>query len=278
MDAISPYEEQIRDYHRNHVGTTPLSFADAEVINDTSPRQSSYDWLANRVPKTGRPIRLLDLGCGCGWLLSLLAARNQPGLTMIGVDISSDELTLAAKRLDGAALLLEARAQALPLSPATVDIVLSHLAIMVMSDMEAVVDNIRNVLVPGGEFACVVWSRALPGDVSDLLMQELREAIRSEPGALRALGDARTVSANGLRSLFHHGFHLVEMTDLAVRKYGTANAIWDALVPNYDTYRLSPGNIAMRRQSFIKKVEHLSDNNGIIECTLEFRSLIVRRD
>jgi SAM-dependent methyltransferase len=277
MDAISPFEAQIRDYHRDHAGATPRCFADAEVIADGAPPLSSYDWLASRVPKTDRAIRLLDLGCGCGWLLSLLAARNQRGLTTVGVDLSFDELTLAAKRLGGASLLLEARAQALPLAPGTIDIVLSHLAIMVMSDLEAVVDNIHSVLVPGGEFSCVVWSHPLPGDVSDLLMTELRDAIRDEIGTFNPLGDGRTTSAEGLRSLFHRGFHMVDVRDLAVRKYGTADVIWDALVPNYDTYRLSPSNVAMRRQSFIKKVAQLADKNGIIECKLVLRSLMARR-
>ena len=59
--------------------------------------------LIARIPLR-EPRRILDLGCGSG-LSTLELSRAFPGAEIVGVDISADMLTAAAKRLPGAAFV-----------------------------------------------------------------------------------------------------------------------------------------------------------------------------
>jgi SAM-dependent methyltransferase len=277
MDSISTSEAYLRDYHRRHPGTTARSFAEAAAEADGRSWRSSYAWLAERVPNTGSPTNVLDLGCGDGELLSLLAARDQAGLTLTGIDLSPAELAVAAERLGGRARLIEARAQALPLPPASVDIVLSHLALMLMDDVEAVVESIRRVLKPGGELACIVWGRMIQGDAFELLARTIREAILGEGVTGHRMGDARTATPEGLSALFGAGFAAVEVADLTIRRRATPESIWDGLFPNYDLDLLSPSGQEALRAAFLTKSASLVDGNGIIDCSIGLRSLTARR-
>ena len=56
--------------------------------------RSPCDVLEVLVPDT-EPLTVLDLGCGAGALLQLLPRRRQPGLRLIGVDMSPHELKWA---------------------------------------------------------------------------------------------------------------------------------------------------------------------------------------
>ena len=58
--------------------------------------------------------RLLDLGCGNGNLLALLAGS---GFALTGVDLSEAMIDQARRRLGGRAALVVADARSLPLSP-----------------------------------------------------------------------------------------------------------------------------------------------------------------
>ncbi|MDO9218289.1 MAG: methyltransferase domain-containing protein, partial [Lacisediminimonas sp.] len=72
---------------------------------------SSYEILASVVPSTSQSIEVLDLACGDGFLLALLASRAQPHLSLSGVDLSAGELAVAAQRLGHSIPLIQARAQ-----------------------------------------------------------------------------------------------------------------------------------------------------------------------
>ncbi|HET9830486.1 MAG TPA: class I SAM-dependent methyltransferase [Vicinamibacterales bacterium] len=94
---------------------------------------------------------VLDLGCGSGENSLLLARR---GADVIGIDISTALLSLAAKRLalnalDGRARFLYGSAHDLPLADASVDMVLG-IAILHHVDLAKAAAEVRRVLKPGG--------------------------------------------------------------------------------------------------------------------------------
>ena len=60
---------------------------------------SSCAALSDRVPVGNRPLNLPDLACGDGHLLGLLAARRQPHLQLLGVDMSEAERAAARAAL-----------------------------------------------------------------------------------------------------------------------------------------------------------------------------------
>jgi SAM-dependent methyltransferase len=95
--------------------------------------------------------RCLDIGCGTGALVAPLAAL---GWTVVGVDISADQLRVARERGVDAELLL-ADAAALPFEDASFDAALASLAHTDVDDYTAALREAARVLRPGGRYAHV---------------------------------------------------------------------------------------------------------------------------
>ena len=93
---------------------------------------------------------VLDVACGGGDLLALLPGETSPRFRL-GVDICEPELALGAARLPAVGFT-RARAQALPFADQSVDAVLCHMALMLMDDPDAVLEESRRVLRQGGVF------------------------------------------------------------------------------------------------------------------------------
>jgi ubiquinone/menaquinone biosynthesis C-methylase UbiE len=113
--------------------------------------------------------RLLDLACGTG-LLGDLVLDRQPGITVIGLDLSEEQLALAQERFrekglfvengrDGRAagqpgfLFVEGTADALPFASAAMDTVLMGHSIHNLPDADRLLAEVYRVLRPGGLFA-----------------------------------------------------------------------------------------------------------------------------
>jgi ubiquinone/menaquinone biosynthesis C-methylase UbiE len=97
-------------------------------------------WLAE-----GARGRTLDLGCGTGRNLPLLPE----GTRAVGVDPCAQSLARALRRAPGA-LLVRARAEALPFRDGTFDTVASGLVLCSVADPAAAAAEILRVLAPGG--------------------------------------------------------------------------------------------------------------------------------
>ena len=128
-------------FHAASPGVTELVLRRARD-DDTDP----YDWLAEVVPPQGR---VLDLGCGSAPLFRML-----PGRSWAGLDTSAAEL--AAAQTAGAGPLLRARASAIPLRDASVDVVACSMSLMVATPVPGVIAEIARVLRPGGLLAATV--------------------------------------------------------------------------------------------------------------------------
>ncbi len=278
MGVAAATESYLLDYHHRYPGSTAFIVGDAVLEVEGRQWPSSYAWLADQVPPAGAPITLLDLACGSGEVLRLLAARAQIGLALIGVDLSPSELAVATAALGDRARLIEARAQSLPLPPASVDMIVSHLALMLMEDIDTVVAAMHQVLKPGGQIACVLWGGPILGDSFEVFGRALRDAMLREGVSGHQIGDPRTHTAEGLTALFGPHFSAIETVDLVIRPRGTPEEIWNRLVPNYDVDLLSPAGQAALREVFLKKLEPLSDKDGKVGCSFRLRGLTAHRD
>jgi len=87
----------------------------------------------------------LDLGCGTGRTLPLLP----PGATAVAVDPCRESLVRARRRAP-AALIVQARAEALPFRPRTFDTVVSGLVLCSVTDPGQALGEVRRVLAAGG--------------------------------------------------------------------------------------------------------------------------------
>ena len=93
---------------------------------------------------------VLDVGCGEGRFCRMLAAR---GARTVGVD-PTVELIAEARRLQPGGSFHEAGGEALPLPDASMDLVVSYVALVDIPDYRAAIREMARVLRPGGR--CVV--------------------------------------------------------------------------------------------------------------------------
>jgi arsenite methyltransferase len=97
---------------------------------------------------------VLDLGCGAGADLLIVAQMTGPTGRVIGVDMTASMLDRARTSADemglGNVALHEGLIESVPLEDASVDVVISNGVIDLVPDKDAVFDEIDRVLRPGG--------------------------------------------------------------------------------------------------------------------------------
>lgn len=94
--------------------------------------------------------------------------------------MSATELQAAHTRLANRSVLLNERAQCLSIATGSVDAVVSHLALMLMSDIEQVLEEIHQVLAKGGQLSAIVGRAFLLGEPGQRYLQALRAAARRD--------------------------------------------------------------------------------------------------
>lgn len=94
-----------------------------------------------------RGLGLLDLGCGHGWLTDLF---RQAGAQVTGVDGSAALLAEATDRYPGIAFVQHDLATGLPQPSAQYDRIVSHMVLMDIPELDALMADIAAALKPGG--------------------------------------------------------------------------------------------------------------------------------
>lgn len=97
-----------------------------------------------------RGLDVLDVGCGEGRFCRMLAAR---GARTVGID-PTPPLILEARRLQPNGVYVEGVAEKLPQADASVDLVVSFVALVDIPDFRQAIREMARVLRPGGR--CVV--------------------------------------------------------------------------------------------------------------------------
>jgi len=98
--------------------------------------------------------RLLDVGCGPGYLASAAADR---GAAVVGVDFSA-AMIREARRRSPALDFRRADAMSLPFAPGSFDRVTMGFTVPHLSDPERAFAEARRVLTPGGRLGFTVWA------------------------------------------------------------------------------------------------------------------------
>ncbi|KAB2589179.1 class I SAM-dependent methyltransferase [Streptomyces arboris] len=262
--TTAPQESFLRTFHAERPAVTADAFGGARAADG----RSSYEILCDRVTGTRR---VLDLGCGDGLLLEVLARTE--GRRLAGVDLSPEAVALARRRPGlGGATVLESRAQNLPFADDSFDACVSHMALMLMGEVEQVIAEVVRVLSPGSTLACVIGGGAVGGEAYDLFLGLLRTAIKDAPAAQRvpALGDRRTRSREGLDGLLGPaGFTPVDWETVAIDLSGSREQVWAALAGVYDVGPLDPGAVASLREEFFERVEGLAMPDGLVPCGMK---------
>jgi SAM-dependent methyltransferase len=196
--------DHLKTIHQENTGFTE---ACASSCRDEAGR-NSYEWLSEVVPDNAS-LSVLDLACGSGPLLKILFDRNK-NLNLKGIDMCPEELVLAKTRLKNSGVsLIESKAQNLTaINDNSIDIVLCHWALTLMDPIVPVLDEIKRVLTPEGQFAALVDGpmNAASGyaEVHDLIYSYVQEEIPSY-GEID-LGDPRIRGSESLSNLAHKSF------------------------------------------------------------------------
>lgn len=146
------------------------------------------------------PRRVLDVGCGTGYLLRQLAARLPGAIELAGVDAAPGMIDVARSALpaDPRLRFSEGFAEALPHPAGSFDLVVSTTSFDHWADQRAGLSECARVLVPGGHLV-----------ITDLFSIWLFPTlVAGHRDRARTVGRAsRLLTAAGLHSLRWHPAH-----------------------------------------------------------------------
>ncbi|MBT2499459.1 methyltransferase domain-containing protein [Agromyces sp. ISL-38] len=155
--------------------------------------------------------RVLDVGCGSGEFLTLLADL---GAEAVGVDPAPGMVAIARRSLPNADIR-EGDFSALPWPDGTFDVVTAVNALQFADDMVAALREATRVLQPGGRIGIANWAEAGLND-----LDTIEDAVADAAGEKRVPGgDYRR--AGGLQSLFARA-------GLEVTATGLVETLWRA--------------------------------------------------
>ena len=108
-------------------------------------------------PRAGSTV--IDAGCGCGATTVEIARAVGPSGRVVGIDVSSGMLAVAAERLRqfGNASCLLGDAAELPLSDLGAELIVSRFGVMFFGDPVAAFANLRTGLGGGGRLRFACW-------------------------------------------------------------------------------------------------------------------------
>lgn len=233
-----------------------------------SGHHTPYRWLARAVSPRARLV--VDLGCGSGAMSRELARDDR---TVVGVDLSPEQLALAAQRSPGPWVCGDALR--LPLRTASVDAVVSSMGVAVVRPLPALFAEVGRVLQPGGVFAFTAPA-VLPMHPRDLgvalgVVGRLRSLPRF-PARSEFIGYADALAGSGLckvedgRERYHFGVRTPEDAEAIVAALylpatdpARRRAAVDWLVDQVIRHGEVPVSLTMRRFVAIKRTPATRD-------------------
>ena len=134
------------DYYRRLPSVAP----DDPHARDWQIRRETYHHLLGHVLATGpRPLHVLDLGAGSGWLSHRLATLGHRAVAVDAIDDEVDGLGATRHYATGFATV-QADFDALPFAPAQFDLVVFNGSLHYAVDTAATLEGAYRVLAPGG--------------------------------------------------------------------------------------------------------------------------------
>lgn len=274
------WNEHLIEGHAKAPSQTPLAFASFK----TSEGINSYQILAQELEGIAeRDIKIVDLACGDGHLISYLLPGLANAAQIIGVDMSESELVIARKAVtDARVSFRRARAQQLPLDAESIDLIVCHMAFMLMSPLDPVVAEISRVLKPGGRFSAIVGNRGNHQGLFLEISNAISQYIDSRYPKVKetSFGDARVFSAEGLRSMFSEdlGFHgSFDRAAFGLRYDIPPEKLWDLFGNMYHVGVLTDKEQLELRELLIQLAQKHMNRNGTIQFEFSMCKLSVSK-
>ncbi|STQ91507.1 class I SAM-dependent methyltransferase [Iodobacter fluviatilis] len=260
----SPAEQFLIDFHNQQPGITSHSFQSLSATMSGQLYTSSYECLAKDVASDAT---VLDLACGDGFLLSILPAR-----TLIGVDMSTGELAAARQRLGDRTILHHGKAQSLPVENQRCDIVLCHMALMLMDQLDDVLGEIQRVLKPSGHFSFVIGAAAPPSAVMDAYITRLRALYQHESAKALRFGDQRLAKEESIISTLTPYFTQIKIEKITISRRYTPDEVWSWFEGCYDLAFLATEPRQQFHAAYLQELAALCEDDGKVafaDCMLK---------
>lgn len=265
--TLTQAEKFLVDFHDRHPGVTSSAFKSLSAVKAGVAVVSSYQFLASIVPIADQSISLLDLACGDGHLLAVIASSHPTSVELVGIDISVGELVAAEIRLGPRASLVRARAQEIPLGTGSMDFVLCHMALMLMDDLDSVVEQVRRVLKLRGVFSFVVGAKPPSNIALDLYIARLRTARQVLGTAIPTLGDRRLANPEHIQQLLSRHFKEITCEEISIVRRYTPPELWEWFEGMYDLDGIPALKQATMRSRYIEEISPLCEDDGKLEFT-----------
>lgn len=120
---------------------------------------------------------LLDIGCGTGRLLELLA-HELPQAQLTGLDLAPNMLQQARERLDNQTTLVQGDAEQLPFADQTFDLVVSSSTFQWLAQLDACFGEAARVLKPSGRFVFSLFGQGTLGELQTSWRTALADCCR----------------------------------------------------------------------------------------------------
>jgi SAM-dependent methyltransferase len=266
----------LRAWHARYAGAASSAFGYGRTEGDA---RSSYDLLVDDAAALQHVATAVDVACGDGYLLELLA-RRLPSAQIVGIDMTPEELAIARGRgLSENVRLVTARAEALPLPDASADAVVCHMALMLFDDARSVVNELARVIRPGGIFAAVLGPAPGNSEFVARFGALLREAEAAEQLPPLHVGDPMTFAEDSLRAIFaSDAWNSVRIEQFALRFEGSDDQIQATLLAMYNVARLSDDGRAKLEQRLEDDMLERRQTGQPTECVLSLRHLVAVRE
>lgn len=273
LDPDDAMRRFLRRFHAEHDGAFP------ETLTSIGP--SSYALLSQFVRECVTPVTVVDLGCGTGRLLEILAECAPTGSRLIGVDMVPEQLDRAGERIDRTAIeLLCDEAHSLSLPDASVDWVLVHMGLALMLPLEDTLSEIDRVLRPGGSLAVVTENDAGADSIDGKYIQFLLQALMTYRPDLKdcELGDKRTLNHKELSGVISQctRLHAVgEATEFELVMNVSGDEFVDFAVGD-QTWALLPEHVIKKLRNQVRSL--FPDNDTPVDVGLSMQRMLFRKE
>ncbi len=150
-------------------------------VSQQRQTQKGLKLLSQLCPKKGMTI--LDMGCGTGYLSSVLADHVGPNGSVLAVDPDNERIRVAKETYGGIDNLrfIEESTDTFPVEEQQFDIVYSNYVLHWVSDIEGAFKRIYKSLKPGGKFAfnCVLSHHVYVDEMISLMDNERKNRVYS---------------------------------------------------------------------------------------------------
>jgi SAM-dependent methyltransferase len=247
------WKAYVADFHRDRAGVAEAVLSRAKA-GDHTP----YHWLARAVSADAALV--VDLASGSGPMSRVLA---QPGRTVVGVDLSAEELALAAER--GPGPWLRADALRLPFRDGSVDVVTSSMGLVVVTPLDEVLAEVARVLRPGGVLAAMAPAVRPLGPKDLRVLTRIGGRLRAKPrfpGPVEIAGFHKTLEAAGLTRVEDKR----ERYHFSVRNREDAELVMSALY--------LPGTRRSRVEAAVEYLEDRLERREAVEVAIPMRRIV----